>query len=268
MSGHGQGGGLRLDRTAYELEVEDTFDAHVLDESLWIPHYLPHWTSAERAAARDEVGGGTLRLRIDADQPAWSPEHTGEMRVSSLQTGAYSGPVGSTIGQNRTHEAMVVRQAVEPSALHSPTYGLFELRARFTDDPTWMAALWMIGYADSPERTGEICVAEVFGRDVGAEAVGVGMGTRRFEDPSLRGDFSVERVAIDAREPHWYAAEWTSDRVAFYVDERIVKVVPESPAYPMQIMLGLFEFRESSEASAYPKTFEAGPLRCWRLRPL
>lgn len=258
--------GRSLDRTGYVLEVEDPFDAPALDESLWVPRYLPHWTSADRAESRYEVGGGTLRLRIDADQPAWSPEHTGGMRVSALQTGAFGGPVGSPIGQNRTHDAMVVQQAVEPIVRYTPTYGLFELRASFFDDPTSMAALWMIGYADEPDRTGEICIAEVFGRGVGPDSAGIGMGTRRFEDPSLVGDFSVERVEIDAREPHWYAAEWTPDRVAFYVDERLVKVVPESPAYPMQLMLGLFEFREPEEARTgpYPKTFEAFAIRCYR----
>ncbi len=30
--------------------------------SVWIPHYLPHWSSREASAARYEVGGGLLRL--------------------------------------------------------------------------------------------------------------------------------------------------------------------------------------------------------------
>jgi hypothetical protein len=255
----------RLDRTGYAIEVEDAFDAPTLDEMLWIARYLPHWTSADRAAARYDVGGGTLRLRIDGDQPAWCPEHTGEMRVSSLQSGAYAGPVGGTIGQHRSHDGMVVREPDAPAALYTPRYGLVELRASFSDDPTTMAALWMIGYEDQPELSGEICIAEVFGRDVGADHVGIGMGTRRFNDPSLRGDFSVEHVAIDARQPHWYAAEWTPGRVAFYVDERLVKVVTESPAYPMQLMLGIYEFPEAgaSRTGPYPKTFEAGAFRAW-----
>ena len=34
-----------LDRTGYELEVEDRFDGSVLNEQLWIPFYLPQWSS-------------------------------------------------------------------------------------------------------------------------------------------------------------------------------------------------------------------------------
>ena len=43
-------------------------------------------------------------------------------------------------------------------------------------------------------------------------------------------------------EAHDYAAEWTPDRVAFYVDEQLVKVVKQAPQYPMQVMLDVFEF--------------------------
>ena len=51
----------------YDLEFKDKFD-DVLDERRWVPHYLPQWSSRERSAARYEVGGGHLRLLIEADQ--------------------------------------------------------------------------------------------------------------------------------------------------------------------------------------------------------
>ena len=79
---------LTLDRSGYELEVEERFEDLDLDGALWIPRYLPHWTNHSASAARYEVGAGRLVLRIDEDQPPWSPEYTGELRVSSLQTGA------------------------------------------------------------------------------------------------------------------------------------------------------------------------------------
>ena len=33
-----------VDRSGYELEVEERFEDLALDEALWIPRYLPHWT--------------------------------------------------------------------------------------------------------------------------------------------------------------------------------------------------------------------------------
>jgi hypothetical protein len=256
-----------LDRSRYVLEVEDTFAQPSLDERLWIPHYLPQWTTPPASAARYEVGGGRLVLRIDEDQPAWSPEYAGDLRVSSLQTGVFAGAFGSDIGQHRFRDGLAVRTIQASAAKYTPTYGLIEIRARFPDDPTTMAALWMIGFEDVPERSAEICIAEIFGQDVGTGVVGIGMGVHPFHDPSIRDDFSVERVAIDAREPHWYAAARSPDRIGFYVDDQLIKVVDQSPAYPMQVMLDVFEFRAGNSvrrADPYPKTFVVDIFRGYR----
>ena len=248
-----------LDRAGYELEVEDRFDRPVLDERLWIPYYLPHWSSRAASAARYAVGGGTLRLLIEPDQEPWSPEFAGHLRVSSLQTGVFAGPVGSAIGQHRFREGIVVREVQRNVALYTPQYGLFELQARAIGDPVNMVALWMIGYEEEPTHSAEICICEIFGRDVSPLQTRVGMGVHPFGDPAITDEFAAERVGIDARGSHTYAAEWTPDDVAFYVDERLIKVVPQSPAYPMQFMLNIYEFADDpglpSAPDRYPKTF-------------
>ena len=255
---------------AYELEFEDTFDGPTLDEHRWIPCYLPQWSSRERAAARYELGGGRLRLLIDADQQPWAPDLDGAVRVSSLQTGVFAGPVGSTIGQHRFSPAAVVREAQRNVRLYTPQYGLVEMRARASDDPLAMAALWMIGYEDEPERSAEICVCEIFGRDVRPDTAAIGMGVHPFGDPGIVDEFSVETVAIDAREFHVYAAEWTPESISFSVDGRIVRIVEQSPAYPMQLMLGVYEFRREEGGPpgerAYPKEFVVDYVRGYRRR--
>jgi Glycosyl hydrolases family 16 len=260
---------VRLDG-AYELEFEDTFDGPRLDERRWVPYYLPQWSSRQRSAARYEVGGGRLRLLIEADQEPWAPDLDGEVRVSSLQTGVFAGPVGSTIGQHRFSPAAVVREAQRNVRLYTPQYGVVELRARVSADPLTMAALWMIGYEDEPRRSAEICVCEIFGRDVRPDAAAIGMGVHPFGDPAIVDDFSVETVPIDAREFHAYAAEWTPDRITFSIDGRPVKVVEQSPAYPMQLMLGIYEFRGdeagAAGAQAYPKEFVVDYVRGSRRR--
>ena len=70
----------------------------------------------------------------------------------------------------------------------------------------------MIGYEDEPSRSAEICVCEIFGRDVGAGEARVGMGVHPFGDPDIVDDFAAEPVPIDARDFHVYTAEWTPER--------------------------------------------------------
>jgi hypothetical protein len=241
----------------YEIEFEDTFEEDVLDPRRWIPHYLPHWSSRERSAARYEVGGGRLRLQITADQQPWCPELDGDIRVSSLQTGVFAGPVGSTIGQHRFNANAVVTEAQRNARLYTPHHGRIELRAKALDDPRTMVALWMIGYEDEPERSAEICVCEIFGRDVGPRRAKVGMGVHPFGDPRIVDDFAAVEVPIDAREFHVYGAEWTPGRVAFFVDGDLVRDVGQAPDYPMQLMLSIYEFPGESDSrrttSEYPK---------------
>jgi Glycosyl hydrolases family 16 len=255
----------------FELAFEDTFDGASLDLRRWIPYHLPHWSTRERSAARYEVRGGCLRLLITSDQPPWCPELDGEVRVSSLQTGLFAGPVGSGVGQHRFNPRAVVREAQRNARLYTPQYGRIETRARALDDERTMVALWMIGYEDEPVRSAEICVCEIFGRDVGPDGAAVGMGVHPFGDPAIADDFSAERVAIDAREFHVYAAEWTPEGIAFLIDGELVRTVGQSPAYPMQLMLGIYEFPAEDDlgrpATAYPKAFVIDYVRGYRFRP-
>jgi beta-glucanase (GH16 family) len=184
--------------------------------------------------------------------------------VSSLQTGVFAGPVGSPVGQSRFRPGLMVRQAQENARLYTPRYGLFELRAKAIADPRCMVALWMIGYEDEPDRSAEICICEIFGRDMAAGRAGVGMGLHPFGDPSIRDEFSVEDLAIDARDFHVYAAEWTPGYVAFFVDHQPVKLVEQSPGYPMQFMLGIYEFPEDQPGHRYPKQFVVDYFRGYR----
>ncbi|MFL6190595.1 MAG: glycoside hydrolase family 16 protein, partial [Actinomycetes bacterium] len=121
----------------------------------------------------------------------------------------------------------------------------------------------MIGYEDEPERSAEICICEIFGRNVTAGRAGVGMGLHPFGDPGIRDEFSVEDLAIDARDLHTYAAEWTPEHVAFFVDHRLVKLVSQSPAYPMQFMLGVYEFPDGGEAGRPAPARAPTPRSSW-----
>jgi Glycosyl hydrolases family 16 len=208
-------------------------------------------------------------LLITSDQQPWCPELDGDVRVSSLQTGVFAGPVGSKVGQHRFNPDAVVREAQRNRRLYTPQYARIEMRAQAVDDVRTMVALWLIGYEDEPTRSAEICVCEIFGRDVRADRASVGMGVHPFGDPYIVDEFSRETIAIDAREFHVYAAEWTPEDVAFFVDGELVKTVRQSPAYPLQLMLGIYEFPPEEHleptTSGYPKTFVVDYVRGYRL---
>jgi hypothetical protein len=248
----------------YVLDLEDTFDSGTLDRTTWLPHHLPQWSSAAASAARYGVADGCLELRIDADQAPWCPEFDGSTRVSSLQTGVFAGPVGSKIGQHQFHPEAVVREAQQNLRLYTPLFGVFTLRAKAIGDPACMVALWMIGYEDEPERSAEICICEIFGKNVTPSSASIGMGVHPFGDPSISDDFEEVSLPIDAREFHEYAAEWTPERVTFFVDGRAVRTVDQSPQYPMQFMLGIYEFGGGDSPERFPKSFTIDSFRAYR----
>lgn len=251
-------------KDGYELAFDGGFGGRELDGRRWLPYHLPQWSNRAQAAARYALGDGRLRLRIEADQPPWCPEFDGGVRVSSLQTGVFAGPVGSGTGQHRFTPAAVVREAQESRRLYTPQYGVIETKARAPADPHSMVALWMIGYEDVPERSAEICVCEIFGSQVQPDRALIGMGVHPFGDPAITDEFEKVDVGVDVRDVHVYTAEWTPEHVAFYVDGSRRKLVRQSPSYSMQLMLGIYEFGGPYATDRYPKEFVVDHVRGYR----
>ena len=252
----------------FELEFDESFDGPALDEQRWIPAYLPHWSTWELAAARYTLEDGQLHLLIEEDQPPWCPPLDGELKVSSLQTALVAGEPGSHNGQHRFDPPATVRNGPHDIRLYTPTYGRFEIRAAASADPRLMVAFWMIGLGDAPERSGEILLMEIFGRDVTADGAGVGMGVRPHQDPAIADAFEKMHLPIDVTEFHEYAAEWTPARVEFFVDGQCVKTVDQAIAYPMQFMLDVYEFPPepgtAPDTGPYPKRFTVDYVRGYR----
>lgn len=216
----------------------------------WIPYYLPHWSSREQTAARWSVADGRLILRIDVDQPRWCPEFDGSTRVSGLQTGLRSGPVGSKDGQSHFSPDLVVREQQPETWLCAPLYGYVEIRLKAVAEPQAMIALWMIGTETVREESAEICVCEIFGEHVTRTSLQNGSGLHPFGDPNITDEFTVRTHDLDTAEFHTYSIDWTPDHVDFFVDGERAGRSEQSPDYPMQLMLGLFEFPEGPEKTA------------------
>jgi hypothetical protein len=225
------------------VSFRDDFDGHGLDLSVWIPHYLPQWSSRATSAATYEVADSQLRLSIPPEQGLWcADEHEEPIRVSGMQSGVFSGEVGSTVGQQPFRDGLRVREAQPTQWGWTPHYGVVEVCARMELTERSMASVWLVGVEDEPRRSGEICVCEVFGDAIDPTGPVVGMGIHPFRDPALRDDFGTPRPPIDVTDFHVYAADWRPGRVDFFVDGTHVHAVRQAPDYPMQMMIGVFDF--------------------------
>ncbi|MFP3466745.1 glycoside hydrolase family 16 protein [Leifsonia sp. SIMBA_070] len=226
----------------------DDFDDPRLDRTVWLPHYLPAWSSLGETRATYLIHDSQLELTIPPEQRLWcGGDHEPPLRVSALQSGNFSGPVGSTAGQQPYRDGLRVREEQEEFRGCLVDGGTVGMRASLYLGERSMASLWLVGFEDEPKRSGEVCVMEVFGRDVQPEEALVGMGFHRFRDPRLAEDFERVTLPIDVTEPHAYEVNWDGDEATFRVDGRVVRILDAPPQYPLQLMLGVFDFPERAD---------------------
>lgn len=246
----GNGGVDRPGSAARRLS--DRFTGPTLDTSLWFPHYLPAWSSRRETAASYRLDREGLVLDIPVDHPLWCPDdHDAPIRVSGIQSGNWSGPVGSSYGQQPFRPGLTVREEQPRFEGWLPSAGRVAIRARMSLSPRSMAALWLSGFEDDPEqlRCGELCVFEVFGRALESSptvSAEVGVGIKPFRDPALVDDFAAPRLPIDVTDHHTYAVDWDAGEAVFTIDGEVVRRCARPPSYPMQVMLAVFDFPEWS----------------------
>jgi len=220
------------------MNLDERFPGNELDESVWLPFYLPHWSSREASRATYQVRDGELRLSIPPEQGLWAEGvHETPLRVSCIQSASFSGPVGSTIGGQPFLPDQRVREEQETFWGYTPHYGHVEIRMRGEVSPRSMVAFWMSGIEDKPHKSGEICVMEAFG-----DSDEVGIGLHKFRDPALTEEWSTLPLGIDITEFHVYAVDWRPGSLVFSVDGTEVRRVDQAPDYPVQLELGVFDF--------------------------
>jgi hypothetical protein len=244
-----------LEKEGYILEFHDDFAQGVINTEKWIPYYLPHWSSREQSAPHFGVTDDGFSLQIIEGQAPWCPEFDGEVHCSSIQTGLFAGELGSPIGQHRFKPHCVVRQTQPTQRTYTPLYGYFEARIKAVPSPRNLVALWMIGVEEVPHESGEIAIFEVFGNQMTSTSAEVRYGIHPWQDTTLTDDFYRDVLPIDASEFHIYAADWTPTHVDFYVDNIKHRTLAQSPNYPMQFMLGIYELPGTEENAVYPKRF-------------
>lgn len=252
------------EKPGYVLEWSDEFEGPELDTSKWLSFYLPQWSSRERSAPRYTFRDGHLVLQIMEDQQPWCPEFDGEVKASCIQTGLFAGPVGSQRGQLHFQPDLVVREAQTNQRLYTPQYGYFECRARATLAPGNHVSLWMIGYEETADQSGEINMFEILGKEVGPASSTVRYGIHPWKDSKLTDEFFHDKLEIDTTQFHLYAHEWTPTHVDFYVDHQKIRTLHQSPDYPMQFMLSIYELAGADRNAAYPREFEVDYIRAYQ----
>lgn len=257
-----------LDKPGYELVFNDDFDSPALNTANWLPLYLPQWSSRERSRPNYRIADSQLVLQITADQQPWCPEFNGAVKVSNLQTGVSAGPLGSALGQHRFSADCRVREEQAPQQLFCPQYGYIEIRCRGGRGLRNVFGFWMIGFEDTPQHSAEICPFELKGWNAGSDRATLGFGLHPFGDPTIRDEFFEREFPIDATEFHLYAVDWSPEGVAFYLDNQLIHRTPQSPAYPMQLMLNLYELPPATDRPDaqpdYPTEFAIDYVRGWR----
>ena len=234
-------------------DLADDFDQADVDRSTWLTSYLPAWSSRSASGATYTMQSSCLTLSIPPAQGLWcAGDHEPPLRVSGAQSGSWSGPVGSRRGQQRFREGQVVLEEQPRFEGWLPSSGRVEIRCAMSLSPRSMAALWLSGFEDDPGQLqcGELCVVEVFGKDLGPEpSAEVGVGIKAFRDPALRQDFAAPRLPIDVSEMHTYAVDWDASAAVFTVDGEEVRRCADPPTYPMQVMVAVFDFPDWSDGA-------------------
>ncbi len=246
-------------------DFQDDFSAPTPRDDLWVAAYLPHWTTPERSRARYAMTSSGVRLLIEQDQPDWRPEDA-PLRVSNLQTGVFSGPVGSNRGIHRHRpDGMVVRTETPERLLWAPSSGRVEVTVSASTDDGCMLAAWLVGAETlSPEDGGEICLFEIDSHAIGSARSRARCGIKSHSDSSLETEMIEVDVAIDAARPHTWAVEWGPSGTVIGCEGSVVWRSPAAPRYPMVLMLDLFEVEPpTTDPGAYPKSAIVHSVRGW-----
>lgn len=162
-----------------------------------------------------------------------------------MQTGNWSGRVGSLQGQQPFAPGLTVREPQPTTWGYTPHFGRLEVELSATVGPRSMFSAWMVGLeVESLEDCGEICLVEVFGNTVRDGQVGLGCGMKQIRDPRLQQEFAADPRPLDIAQRHVYAVDWRPDGARFSLDGELARTTEQAPDYPMRLILGLFDFPE------------------------
>lgn len=241
-------------------DVEDDF-TDGLRPDLWIAHYLPHWTTPERSAARLQHVPDGLALKIEEDQLDWRAEDA-PLRVSNLQTGTFSGELGSQRGTHRHRpDGLHVRTATPTRMLWAPSSGRIDLTVSATQDSECMLAAWLVGTEHLNENAaGEVCLFEIDADAIGS-STRVRTGIKAHKDPELHTDIAEVELPFNATRPHTWTVIWGDNETSVGCEGSVLRHLHQAPDYPLFLMIDIFEI--GPPQGRYPKTAIIHHIRGW-----
>lgn len=248
-----------LEKDNWALTMNDEFNGSDLNKDLWIPYYLRHRTSDDKAAQADYTfKDGCLILKIEKDKNHYG-NNPKAMRVSSIQT------------FDKTNLHKPGQRQIETTNKFSQKYGYFEIRAKTQIGSGNLCAFWLVGTQESETTNGEIDIFEQPGHmgsnailfnlykwddaALGTPVVSNGWKSRFRFSNSLTSTFNV------------YALEWDEHEIKLYFNNKLVNVIPKSPAYDMAVLLSLYEsndwYGDIDKDIPYPKQFIIDYIRIY-----
>lgn len=249
-----------VDKSGYTLDFSEEFGGTTLDTSKWMPNYLPHWVPTEDfadTAARYTISNGTIKLRVEENQPPWNPDQDGTVVSSAIQT----------YNQNNWHAfngSAVNRNNLPTFDGYSTKYGYFEVRAKNSNaGGGGHQALWLVG-TNTTGGQSEIDMIETFFSTPDKWNINMyGWG-----DPDFFSSWQGERVPVTGtptEEFHIYAMDWTPTELRFYYDGQLVKTFNDAPNTAMGIIMNIYTGAGSGQPNnVWPKQWEVDYLRVYK----
>ncbi|MBP2000165.1 beta-glucanase (GH16 family) [Paenibacillus shirakamiensis] len=258
-----------ISKSGWVLTSNDEFNAADLNQQLWFPYYLPHWSTRELTKANYEIQNGNLVLKITPEMKTWDPIKDAGTVISGIQTGEKDWIHRWTNYTAINHHEETVQNLIQK-------YGYFELRAKVQKGSGIHSAWWMVGFQQDQNASGEtkmnaeVDIFETLGNNPTTELINL----HPWNDPNITSSGNSASSGADlSQDFHVYGFEWTETNMKFYLDNQLVKTINQSPNYPMMTLLGLYEKRNGGWTGAfdatvpYPKKFEIDYFRAYQKAP-
>ena len=251
-----------LKKPGWKLDFHDEFDGPELNDKVWLPYYLPHLTTRERAAADYEFRDDAIVIKIEKDHPVyrdtWPNKKKGHMLVSSIQTFEKDGLHAKL--KDGHHEPVFDG--------YTTKYGYFEIRAKIPGGSGGHMAWWMVWCQDKPNQNAEIDIVE----NPFHITANMYVNIHAWNDPSIRKEEIRTPLGFDIADTwHVYGFQWDRTGMKFYVDNILMGKSSNSPAYRMATILGFYRNCgwDGPNDGIYPKELAVDYFRVYKkLDPL